>query len=190
MRSKKLLIAVLVTTSMGFGMFLAFSYWKSRALYSPQLSKIQLINKMEQEGVPDFEFNQSGRSYKLSDFKGKVIILNFWASWCGPCVEEIPSMIRLIEKAQGKIVLVAISQDQNENEMKAFLKSFPGINRRDIYLGWDQQRTIGEAYSVERLPESFIIGTDFKLKRKIIGTIDWDTEDAMAYLNRLDSTEK
>lgn len=185
MKSRNILIASLVTLVFA-GVFLyAFLTWRDRALYSPQYGKIQHINQMESHGVPNFKFKDSKTVQELSELKGKVVIVNFWASWCGPCVEEIPSMIDLVKSSKGSIKLVAVSQDQSADEMNAFLKAFPGIHHEDIFLVWDPDKEISSEYLVERLPESFIVGPDFKLKRKIIGTIDWNTPDAISYLSAL-----
>ncbi|WP_413290377.1 TlpA family protein disulfide reductase [Bdellovibrio sp. HCB337] len=141
--------------------------------------------------LPGFEAQTlKGQSIKLSDFKGKVVIVNFWASWCGPCVEEVPSLISLLKTFPNDVALIAISGDSNQEDINSFLKSFPEMNSLpNSYVVWDSEKKLIPQYQVFRLPESFVVGKDLKLVKKISGTIDWHTEDAIAYLKQLASGE-
>lgn len=137
--------------------------------------------------LPGFEAQTlKGQNIKLSDFKGKVVIVNFWASWCGPCVEEVPSLISLLKTFPNDIALVAISGDSNQEDIDSFMKSFPEMQTLpNSYVIWDSEKKLIPQYQVFRLPESFVVGKDLKLVKKISGTIDWHTEDAIAYMKQL-----
>ncbi|MGZ5280537.1 MAG: TlpA family protein disulfide reductase, partial [Pseudobdellovibrionaceae bacterium] len=102
-----------------------FWVWSQSTL--PQgVQRVTRMDEMETAGLPDFQLpDLDGNVVKLSDFKGKVVIVSFWASWCAPCLEEFPSMIDLVEKMKGKVHLIAGSQDSAKEEIQAFLKSFP-----------------------------------------------------------------
>ncbi len=140
---------------------------------------------MEKESVIDFEItDMEGRDFKLSDFKGKVIILNFWASWCDPCIEEFPSMLKLIDKFKGDIIMVALSADYEEKDVTQFLNIFKAKSPY-LKVAWDKGKRVGSIYHLMAMPETFIIGKDFKLDRKIIGAEDWATEDAVEYFKHL-----
>ncbi|MGZ3747717.1 MAG: TlpA family protein disulfide reductase [Pseudobdellovibrionaceae bacterium] len=139
------------------------------------------------EKLSDFEVkNLQGVFLKLSQFKGKVIIINFWASWCGPCVEEVPSLIKLMKAFPDKLELIAISGDSTEEEIYSFLKSFPEMNiLPNIHVVWDKDKHLSQQYQIYRLPESLLLNKDLKLVKKVSGAIDWHTGDAIAYIQQL-----
>jgi thiol-disulfide isomerase/thioredoxin len=145
----------------------------------------QLISNMELEGMIDFELERlDGKQVKLSDYRGKVIVLNFWASWCNPCVQEFPSMVSLVEKMKGDVVIVAIATDDEKQDVEVFLKAF-GLPRPGFEILWDKNKKVTEKYNVSKLPESFVVGRDFKLARKIIGAEDWSGQGAIGYFQSL-----
>lgn len=145
----------------------------------------KLLKKMENEAVPDFTLERlDGSKLKLSDLKGKLIIVNFWASWCNPCVEEFPSMVALGEKMKGQVVVVAVSTDDQRADIETFAKLFK-LPKPGFEIVWDKDKKIMGTYGVGKVPESFIIGPDFKLRRKFIGTENWASEDALMYFRTL-----
>jgi len=161
------------------------SFWKARSAAAPTPS-ISLLDSFERQGVPDFEAKTiSGRSIRLVEFKGKVVLLNFWATWCGPCVDEIPSFIRLAVKLPSDVVLVLISEDSELSEINTFLKSFANIAQPNIYVVWDNDRKLMKGFGSERLPETFVLKRDHKLAKKVIGSIDWSSADAIEYIGGL-----
>lgn len=146
----------------------------------------QLIEQLETQGAFDFEAQDiEGRPFKLSQYKGSVVILNFWASWCGPCVEEVPSLIKLVEEMKGKVKVVAISGDTQKSDIDVFLKSFPKFKSENIVIVWDKDSNLAAKYGVDRLPESFVLGKDLKLIKKIIGSIGWYSKDSIAYMEEI-----
>ena len=149
-----------------------------------------LINRMEREGVTPFQLPRvDGTPFDLKSVQGKVVILNFWASWCNPCVQEFPSLIQLVERFKGEIVLVAVSTDENKADMEAFLKAF-GLPKPGIEILWDKDRAIANSYGVGKIPESFLIGRDMKLIRKVIGIDNWFTPDAVEFFADLIEAKK
>jgi cytochrome c biogenesis protein CcmG, thiol:disulfide interchange protein DsbE len=149
-------------------------------------SRIVQITGMETEGLPLFSaVTWDSREMSLGDYAGKVVIVNFWASWCAPCIEELPSLIKLIEKYQGKIRLIAISGDSEKKDVEVFLKSFPGLLNPNVDLVWDEGHKIMEKFGVERLPESFVSRANHKLAKKISGSIDWFSPDAVDFMDKL-----
>lgn len=123
------------------------------------------------------------------EIKSPIIVLNFWASWCGPCVEEVPSLIKMVKKFNGKVHLLAISGDESLEEVQTFVKAFPGLKNNHIDIIWDPKREIIGRYNVAKLPESMIITPEGKLIRKVIGSIDWASQDAEAYFKSLVETK-
>ncbi len=183
---KKLYLkATLITAVVAIILAALFWTWSKNTL--PQgVEKVTRMDEMETAGLPDFELpNMDGKPVKLSNFKGQVVIVSFWASWCAPCLDEFPSMIELVEKLKGQVKLVAVLQDSSREEIDAFLKSFPKSKHPDITILWDEKHTVGQKYDAERLPESFVAGKDLKLVRKIVGSINWSTPDAIQFMEDL-----
>ena len=143
------------------------------------------LKSMEKKGVPDFSVKDvNGDEISLSRFKDKIVILNFWASWCEPCVDEFPSMIQLVEHFNGDIILVAVSADYTLEDMKSFLRAFK-VTDPHIKVVWDKGKVIPEKYGTEILPESYILGKDNRLVRKITGIDRWYTPEAITFFEDL-----
>ncbi|MCM2280909.1 MAG: TlpA family protein disulfide reductase [Bdellovibrionaceae bacterium] len=164
-------------------------YWFWR--YQDQLpvrekpAHYNLIDKMEREGVPTFQLPRlNGSQFDFKSVQGKVVIVNFWASWCNPCVQEFPSLIKLIDHFKGDVILLAISTDENKSDIESFLKAF-GLPKPNIEILWDPERKVATTYGVGKIPESFLVGKNQKLIRKIIGIDDWATPDAFAFFTSL-----
>lgn len=141
------------------------------------------IDQLEQTGVVDFQAkNIEEQPIQLSKFEGKIVILSFWASWCGPCVEEFPSMISLLKQFPGEVVMVAVSSDYTKEDINVFFKSLNMPTKLpNLHIVWDPDHEISMKYQVQKLPESFIFHKNQKLLRKVIGSIKWDDEDAIGF---------
>ena len=128
--------------------------------------------------APDFALKDiHGKTVSLSQFKGKPILLNFWATWCGPCREELPSMQRMheVSKKNGGFHIIAISIDRfNMKKVNQYAKdlnlSFPILV--------DPDRTVRKSYFIRGLPTSYLIDADGKLKGFISGARQWDSPAA------------
>ena len=143
------------------------------------------IDQLEQQGIIDFKAKTiEEKELIFSQFKGKIVILSFWASWCGPCVEEFPSMVSLLKKFPDKVVMVAVSSDYTKEDIDIFFKSLNMTkNLPNLFVVWDPDHEISQKYQVQRLPESFIFHKDSKLLRKVIGSIKWDDPDALSFFS-------
>lgn len=141
------------------------------------------IDQLEQGGAIDFQTKTiEGRELKFFSFKGKIVILSFWASWCGPCVEEFPSMIALLKQFPDQVEMVAVSSDYTMEDIHVFFKSLNiPKDLSNLHVVWDPNHEISKKYQIQKMPESFIIGKDMKLLRKVIGSIDWADEDAISF---------
>jgi cytochrome c biogenesis protein CcmG/thiol:disulfide interchange protein DsbE len=108
-----------------------------------------------------------GKNVKLSDYKGKVILLNFWATWCGPCKAEIPGFVELQDRFRNDLVVVGYSVDDDEPKARAFAKEYK--MNYPILLGLGRE-DVQEAYGpIWGIPASFIINRDGKVCRKHLG---------------------
>jgi len=137
--------------------------------------------------APEFQFELNGKTAKLADLKGKVVVLNFWATWCPPCVEETPSLNRLHERiaARGGLVF-GVSADSDRAAYERFLKNqnivFPTYRDPSLKVNLSQ---IALTYGTAMYPETYIIGRDGKIARKVVGAQQWDSPDLIAYLDTL-----
>jgi peroxiredoxin len=134
--------------------------------------------------APDFTFpGLDGKMVSLSDYKGKVVLLNIWATWCPPCVEEMPSMERLYQKFKGQnFEILAVSIDEPGLKVVApFMKksnlTFPALI--------DSEGAIKAVYGITGIPESFIIDKQGNLIKKIIGPVDWATRDIFRFFSEV-----
>lgn len=183
MKHLKALLALVVGAVVLWLFWIPLSGHLYRGSDTPESSK--LLNKMEKEGVPGFSLTTiEGKPLTLDQFNGKVVILNFWASWCDPCVAEFPSLLSLIEHYKGEVVLVAVSADEKESDVQSFLKAFKA-NSEHLYIAMDKDKQLAQKYGTVVLPESYIIGHDRKLIRKIAGVDDWYTPEAISYFKDL-----
>lgn len=135
-------------------------------------------------GTPekDFALILNGKPGRLSDLKGKVVLLNFWATWCPPCVDEAPSLNALQRRIAplGGTVL-GVSVDDAEQAYQDFIKryelSFPTYR--------DTTKQIPLMYGTTMYPDTYIIDRGGKLDRKIVGAQDWSSPEMTQYLNHL-----
>ena len=124
--------------------------------------------------APDFEFEMDGKPMHLSDLKGKVVLVDFWASWCPPCVEEAASLNALQQRmaSRGGLVL-AISQDEDPAAYQKFLTEhkivFPTYR--------DPSKKVPTEYGTSIIPEAYLVSRDGKIARKIVGQQDWTSPE-------------
>ena len=149
------------------------------------LTKTESVPKKAAVGLeaPAFELkDMQGRPWKLSDFKGKTVLLNFWASWCDSCKEENPSLQRLIDMEKGNARFVPVTVLFRDEPAKAaeYMKangiSFP------VLL---DDKNIAVQYGLTGVPETFIIDSKGVVRQKIVGPIAWDAPEVKAALDKL-----
>ncbi|APG27148.1 hypothetical protein A7E78_04435 [Syntrophotalea acetylenivorans] len=134
--------------------------------------------------APDFQLEDTkGNRVSLSDLRGKVVMVNFWAAWCPPCKEEMPSMEKLNKIMAGEdFVMLAINTEKDgRSTVPVFLKNNP----HDFTVLYDDKGTVQQQYGVYRFPESFIIRKDGTVDKKVIGAIDWASQKTIAYFKEL-----
>ncbi len=120
--------------------------------------------------APDFPLQLNGREIHLSELRGQVVVLNFWATWCPPCVEETPSLNQLQQAIapQGGMVL-GVSVDQDPDAYAKFLQ-----DQNVIFPTFDAMTTkIPGTYGTSMYPETYVIGRDGRIARKIVGPQNW-----------------
>ena len=130
--------------------------------------------------APTFTVTDSDRTVRLADYKGKVVILNFWASWCAPCLEEFPSLIQL-QRDNPNVVVLAVSFNDDD----AAYHSYIAENHIDLLTVFDAKQQSNLAFGTTRPPETYIIDKSGKIRRKFIGPQDWSSPEIETYLNKL-----
>jgi cytochrome c biogenesis protein CcmG/thiol:disulfide interchange protein DsbE len=145
-----------------------------------------ILNKLEEDGLPLFEaVDIKGNKVVLSEFSNRLVIINFWASWCAPCVKEFPSMIRLLKQFPDDMVLLAFSHDKTFEDLESFASAFEVDKVPNFVVLWDQDKAVAKEFGTEVLPESFIIRPGLKLERKVVGIEEWDVPLAIEYFKSL-----
>ncbi len=142
--------------------------------------------------VPKVSFaGLNGDAFTLEEFGGKVVLLNFWASWCPPCAVEFPSLLRLIRHYEGKVVLVAVSNDEDKEAVGKFLKDFEGefaadLKSPNLRIAWDKDRGLSSnVFNTVQFPETIIISKDSRMARKVVGDIQWDSDEIRSFIDTL-----
>ncbi len=132
--------------------------------------------------APNFTVQDADRKLTLSDYRGKTVVLNFWATWCPPCVEEMPSLIQMQQRLKDKGVLVlAVSLDEDESAYHKFLKDH-GVN---VITVRDPSLKSSDLYGTFKYPETYIIDRNGILQRKFIGAVDWNQPEVVDFLTKL-----
>ena len=137
---------------------------------------------MAGKSAPDFTFTLGGKPMRLSDLRGKVVVLNFWASWCPPCVEETPALNNLhAQMAPQGVFLLGVSVDDDHAAYEKFL-----TDHRVLFATWrDPAKKVNAEYGTFMYPETYIVARDGKVARKIIGPQDWTNSEHIGYLQDL-----
>jgi cytochrome c biogenesis protein CcmG, thiol:disulfide interchange protein DsbE len=135
----------------------------------------------------NFPVELAGKPGHLTDLKGKVVVLNFWATWCPPCVEETPALNRLqkyIEARDGVVLGVAADEDPAAYERFLRDQSVVFLTYRDPSTK-ENHSPIAQTYGTSMYPETYIIDRHGKLARKFIGFQQWDSPDMLAYFDAI-----
>ncbi len=142
---------------------------------SSPFEKMGVVPAKTFKSAPDFVLqNVQGETVKLSDFKGKVLLLNFWATWCAACKEEMASMQNLYSTVDGVEVL-AISIDRwNEERVQEYVKK----NNLTFPVLLDQDQEVRKQYFVMGLPTSYLIDGEGKIRGYASGARAWDSPDS------------
>ena len=142
------------------------------ALSMPAQADQQLTPVPGRVPAPDFMLEDTeGRLHHLSDYRGRTVIVNFWATWCPPCREEIPSMNRAWHKLSGDgVVFLAINMGEDEDTIFIFTADYPA----DFPLLLDRTGEVIAQWPVKGLPTTYIVAPDGTIAYRAIGGRAWD----------------
>ena len=143
--------------------------------------------------APDFAYpNLEGDTVALSDHRGKVVLVNVWATWCAPCRHEMPSMERLYQElGDEEFEILAVSIDARQGETDAFgrqggdLEEFVSTHDLSFPILHDPRGTIQRTYQTTGVPESFVVGPDGTIYKKVAGATEWDSPQNEQLIRRL-----
>ena len=130
--------------------------------------------------APQFTISDGTNSVDLSQLRGHVVLVNLWASWCAPCIDELPSLLAL-QHQMPSVIVVAISMDQDDNAYRTFLKR----NQVDLLTIRDPDARINTLYGTAQIPETYAIDRNGILRRKFVSAQDWTSPEIVDYLHRL-----
>jgi len=180
--SQKRDIAPFIVLVVGLG--IAFLIWKSSQTGIPKEPPKPAESQIEGTLAPNFTLpDLNGINHTLSNYKGKVVFLNIWATWCKPCKDEMPSMEKLYQKFKDKdFAMLAVSIDKDgkksvEPFMNEYKLTFPAI--------LDPEGITSKLYKTTGVPETFIIGKNGIVIHKVIGPRDWGTEPVFGVFEKI-----
>ncbi|MGB9649010.1 MAG: TlpA disulfide reductase family protein [Stellaceae bacterium] len=125
----------------------------------------------------------TGQTVELSGLRGKPVIVNLWATWCGPCLREMPSLERLQSRLGERIAVLAVSEDRGgDKAVEPFIAKL-GLKSVKVYL--DPKSEVGHAFGARGLPTSFLIDREGKVLGRIEGAAEWDSPKILGVLEPL-----
>jgi peroxiredoxin len=139
---------------------------------------------VEGNPAPDFTLKDlAGKPVQLSSLKGKVVLVNFWATWCPPCRAEIPSMVKLNQAMQGKpFQMLCISIDEGGKEA---VTSFFQKEKLTLPALLDTDGKVARVYATTGVPETFVVDQKGVILKKVVGSMDWSSPEVLSALDDL-----
>ena len=134
----------------------------------------EFVPALPPQPAPPISFvDRDGNTVRLSDFAGKLVVLNLWATWCAPCLREMPSLDRMQERLGDDVAVLAISEDRGGSKIvEPFIEKL-GLKSLKFYL--DPKSGAEQAFKVQGLPTSFVIDREGNLLGRVEGAAEWDS---------------
>jgi peroxiredoxin len=124
----------------------------------------------------------AGTVHDLARYRGKVVLINFWATWCEPCREEMPSIQRLRDRLSEKaFAVLAVNVDEPDARVRRYLEE----TRLDLPVLLDPNKTVTRAWGVRVMPTTFVVGPDGRIRYRLLGEADWSSDAIVATLTQL-----
>ena len=132
--------------------------------------------------APDFTVQDAQSKVTLSQFRGQIVVLNFWATWCPPCVEEMPSLVEMQRRMKAKgVTVLAVSMDVDDGAYRQFVKEH-NVNLLTVR---DPDQKSNVLYGTFKFPETYVIDRNGVIRRKFIGAVDWTDPEITNFLSKL-----
>jgi len=132
------------------------------------------------KAAPQFVMSDGTRTVDLSKLRGRVVLLNLWATYCAPCIEELPSLLAL-QKKMPDVAVVAVSMDQDPDVYRKFLVD----HHVDVLTVRDEEMKVNALYGTVQIPETYVIDRQGVLRRKFVGAQDWTKPEIMDFLRKM-----
>ena len=156
--------------------------WVCAAVPAARADEARFVPWKDVKAPPLALRDLAGRPHALADYRGKVVLVNFWATWCEPCREEMPSMQRLKQHFAGRpFAILAVNYGESDIRAGDFLKR----SSLDLTVLLDPGQDASRAWRVRVLPASFLVGPDGRVRYGVIGEIDWMSPAAIETVRRL-----
>ena len=130
--------------------------------------------------APDFTVSDGTSTVHLADYRGKIVVLNFWATWCAPCIQEMPGLLDL-HHDRPDLAILAVSVDEDEDAYKRFISE----RHVDLITVRDPSESAARLYHTEGWPETYIIDRKGVIRRKMVGDPDWSSPEIRTFLRGL-----
>jgi cytochrome c biogenesis protein CcmG, thiol:disulfide interchange protein DsbE len=130
--------------------------------------------------APEFIMSDGSQIVDINKLHGRIVVLNLWATWCAPCVEELPSLLAL-QKRIPQLAVVGVSTDQDPDVYHHFLIQ----HHVDLLTVRDADQKVNALYGTVLIPETYIIDRDGIIRRKFVGAQDWTSPEITDYLSKL-----
>lgn len=132
--------------------------------------------------APDFTVQDAQNKITLSQLRGQVVVLNFWATWCAPCVEEVPSLVEMQRRLKAKgVTVLAVSVDVDDNAYRQFVRN----HNVTLLTVRDPGQKSPALYGTHLFPETYVIDRNGVMRRKFIGAVDWTEPEITDFLSKL-----
>lgn len=190
---KRNIIILLVTMLCGAGLTYLFDYTQNTP---PSASVVSDAGDANGEAVPDFTFKTlDGTEREIYDFRGKIVMLNFWASWCAPCVKEFPLFLEMASEYKDTLVFIGLSSDHDLTAMNRFLNKMRSAHQDamtadNVLIAVDEGAAVTQdIFQTFRLPETIIIDQKGIMREKLIGA-SWNYADIKKIVTMIKETAK
>ena len=159
---------------------LLFALAAASAAEQDALKPGEFIPASPPQPAPEVSFTDlQGKWVTLADFKGKLVLINLWATWCQPCLKEMPSLEKL-QGSEDKLTVAAVSEDRGGSKVVEPFVAKLGLDKVKIYL--DPKSAVGHAFSVRGLPTTLVIDPEGRLVGRVEGAAEWDSAKMAAAL--------
>ena len=130
--------------------------------------------------APNFSVKDESQSVELSKFRGKIVLVNFWATWCTPCIDELPSLMEL-QRRMPQVSVIAISRDEDPEAYRRFLTKY----HVDLLTVRDTSLKVQDLYGTIQIPETYVVDRNGMLRRKFVSAQNWTSPEIIDYLSKL-----
>lgn len=168
------------------------AWWMSRSnqgsVAAPLKTEIEADAAEQASRVPAKDFSlpdASGQSKKLSDFRGNVVILSFWASWCGPCLTELPTFSEIESKFRDRGLKVMAVNVDDDDIGKTFASEFWKKRNLQFTTYFDPEKAAAQLYEIDTLPATFVVDRQGRIALSAFGANDWSSHDAIDLIESL-----